>query len=337
MDPSTHTPADRVVDALERGVPAEATDALETARAAPAEERKETLRALRTLAEDRPATVAAVGSSLVPFLRDEERSVRLTTAKLFVALAEATPESVVPVVPSLADRLADPDEFYYVRARSAEALGYVALERPTAVDDPEILADLRVGLSFDEPEVTEKLAKALECVALGDPARLRHQVSSLAAHLDDEDALVRYHLVTALVAIGCERPARLADATDALRERLRDESPYVRGRAAEGLAVLARADATAVPTVDLDGVESAGDDPPSFLTDRVRLARHVLQGEDPLGDVPEGVGTLDSVRSGTASVVEEMTSPDGDGTCPHCGLALPAEGPPFCPRCGAPP
>ena len=37
-----------------------------------------------------------------------------------------------------------------MRARSAEALGYVALEHPDAVDDPEILADFRIGLSFDD-------------------------------------------------------------------------------------------------------------------------------------------------------------------------------------------
>jgi hypothetical protein len=139
------------------------------------------------------------------------------------------------------------------------------------------------------------------------------------------------------VAIGCTRPERLADVTDALRERLRDESPYVRGRAAEGLAVLARSDAATVPTVDLDGVESVGDEPPSFLTDRVRLARRVLQAGDEPDDAPEGVGTLDSLRNGTADVVDEMTSPDGDGACPHCGLVLPVDGPPFCPRCGAPP
>jgi HEAT repeat protein len=72
-------------------------------------------------------------------LKDDERSVRLTTAKLFVAAAEADPDAVVPMVPALADRLADDEEFYYVRARSAEALGYVALEHPDIVASPEML------------------------------------------------------------------------------------------------------------------------------------------------------------------------------------------------------
>jgi HEAT repeat protein len=61
------------------------------------------------------------------------------------------------------------DEFYYVRARCAEALGYIAVETPEAVTDPDILADLRIGLAFDEPEGKEKLAKALAHVALGGP------------------------------------------------------------------------------------------------------------------------------------------------------------------------
>jgi len=33
---------------------------------------------------------------------------------------------------------------------------------------------------------------------------------------------------------------------------------------------------------------------------------------------------------------ESMTTPDADGECPHCGLELPKQGPPMCPRCGAP-
>jgi HEAT repeat protein len=160
------------------------------------------------------------------FLDDAERAVRLTTAKLFVALAEEEPDAVVQVVPSLANRLANGEEFYYVRARCAEALGYVALEHPEVVSDPEILADFRIGLSFDEPEVKEKLAKALEYVALADPSRLRHQVPSLAEHLDDEDELVRYHPCTTLVAVGSEHPAKLVEAQVALGERLDDENPY---------------------------------------------------------------------------------------------------------------
>jgi hypothetical protein len=99
-----------------------------------------------------------------------------------------------------------------------------------------MLADLRIGLSFDEPEVKEKLSKTLEHVALGDPERLAHHVSTLAEHLDDEDELVRYHLCTALMIVGCESPETLTEVSNALDARLDDENVYVRGRAVEALA-----------------------------------------------------------------------------------------------------
>jgi hypothetical protein len=322
---------------LERDARDEALGHLESVQSATTEDRKAAMRSLRTVAEDRPGLVGAVCSALTSFLGDEERSVRLTTAKLFVTLAEATPNAVVPAVPSLADRLGDEGEFYYVRARCAEALGYVALERPGEVSDPATLAELRVGLSFDEPEVREKLAKALECVALGDPSRLRHQIASLTDHLDDDRELVRYHLCTALVVVGCDHPERLSEAEAAFRARLSDEaeSPYVRGRAAEGLALLVRSGTDVEPVSDLDPDALEDDEVPQFLTDRVRLLRR-LQTDEGTVEMPDGVGSVESVRAGTARVAEEITSPDGDGDCPNCGLALPSDGPPMCPRCGAP-
>ena len=175
----------------------------------PVETRKACVQSLRSTVDDGDPPLALDSASLArilpafePLLTDEERSVRLTTAKLFVAVAESNATAVVPLVSALADRLADDEEFYYVRARSAEALGYVALDHPETVTSPEMLADLTIELSFDKPEVKEKLAKALEHVALGNPGRLTHHVSTLADHLNDEDELVRYHLSTALVEIG---------------------------------------------------------------------------------------------------------------------------------------
>ncbi|KOX96581.1 HEAT repeat domain-containing protein [Halorubrum tropicale] len=299
-----------------------------------ADTRKRALRAVGDAVDDGTRLDGAAVGSLTSFLTDDDRAVRLTAAKLFVALARTAPEAVTPAVDSLGERLADDAEFYYVRARCAEALGYVAVESPEAVADPATLADLRVGLEFDEPEVKEKLAKALAHVALGDPSRLRHHVDSLAEHLDAGDELVRYHLCTALVAIGCEHPDRLTAAEAALGERLRDESPYVRGRAAEALGLLAgteppkeRADAgEALDEVDADAA-------PSFLLDRAEFCRRRLA--DPASDPVSGVGTVESVREGTADAVAAMTVPD-DGVCPHCGLDFADGGPPMCPRCGTP-
>jgi HEAT repeat protein len=331
MDESSpSTSAAELVALLERNARDEAIDRLAAVRRADLDDRKATIRSVRNLVDDHPAAVGEVAPALEPFLADEDRSVRLSTAKVFVALAAATPRAVVPVVPTLADRLADDGEFYYVRARSAEALGYVALDHPEAVDDPEILADLRIGLSFAEPEVKPTLAKAIECVALGNPDRLRHQVASLAEHLDDDDELVRYHLCTALVAVASEHPARVTEVRDALDGRLTDDDPYVRGRAAEILGVLARSEATE-EAPSIDDIEPCDGDAGRFLAERVRFARGGTTRRD-----HSDVGTIASIRRGTDEVVAAITSPDGDGACPNCGLALPEDGPAMCPRCGSP-
>ncbi|WP_435147124.1 HEAT repeat domain-containing protein [Halobaculum sp. P14] len=234
-EPDQPPTPDRLTSLLEERDHQETVACLDRLGAADAETRKRALRAVRNVAEEPPGSFDGLARPLSTFLTDEDRAIRLTTAKLFVTLAQSEPAAVLPAVDALAGRLADDEEFYYVRARSAEALGYVAVDSPEEVTDPETLADLRIGLEFDEPEVKEKLAKALAHVALGDPRRLRHRVNSLAEHLDDENELVRYHLCTALVVVGCEYPDKLAEAAETLQERLGDENPYVQGRAAEAL------------------------------------------------------------------------------------------------------
>lgn len=333
-EPDQPPTPDRLTALLEEGNHQETVTWLDQVGAADAETRKRSLRAVRDAAEDLPLSFEELADPLSTFLTDDDRAVRLTTAKLFVTLAQSEPAAVLPIVDALADRLADDEEFYYVRARSAEALGYVAVDSPEEVTDPETLADLRIGLEFDEPEVKEKLAKALSYVALGDPSRLRHQVGSLAEHLDDENELVRYHLCTALVVVGCEYPEKLSGAAEPLRERLGDENPYVQGRAAEALGLLAASETAAGSEFDLDGVTATHEDPSTFLTDRLSFCNRQLVG-DKSNDAPEGVGTIESIRDGTDAVVEEMNTPDGEA-CPHCGLDLPESGPPMCPRCGAP-
>ncbi|MDS0279754.1 HEAT repeat domain-containing protein [Halomicroarcula sp. S1AR25-4] len=333
-DPDQPPAPDHLPELLNEGAHEVAVGCLDRLGAADAETRKRALRAVRAVAAGPSRSFEELVGPLSTFLTDEDRAVRLTTAKLFVALAQSEPATVLLVGDALAERVADDEEFYYVRARCAEALGYVAVDSPAEVTDPGTLADLRIGLSFDEPEVKEKLAKALAYVALGDPDRLRHQVDSLAEHLNDENKLVRYHLCTALVVVGCAHPAKLADAEDMLRERLTDESPYVRGRAAEALGVLTASGVEIESTPALDDTDAEGGETPPFLTDRVRFCRRRVADEYSESP-PAGVGTIESIREGTDAVVEEMLSPDGGG-CPHCGLALPEGGPPMCPRCGVP-
>jgi HEAT repeat protein len=333
-EPEQPPTPDRLTFLLKDGNHEETVACLDRLGAADAETRKRSLRAVRDIAEQPSRSFDGLSDPLSKFLTDENRAVRLTTAKLFVTLAQSEPTAVLPVVDTLADRLADDEEFYYVRARSAEALGYVAVDSPDEVTDPETLADLRIGLEFDEPEVKEKLAKTLAYVALGDPSRLRHQVSSLAEHLDDDTELVRYHLCTALGVVGCEYPEKLSGAAEPLRERLGDENPYVQGRAAEALGLLAASGTGVGSAFDPDGTAAIHEDPPTFLTDRLSFCRRQLAGDQSAG-TPERVGTIRSIRDGTDAVVEEMNAPDGEA-CPHCGLDLPESGPPMCPRCGAP-
>lgn len=351
MDESAHPPPiDDVVDQLRAQATGDASTSLQQYEAASSETRKRLIQRLRTLADDDPDTLTAVVSGLTPFLTDDVRAIRLTTAKLLVSVAKADPEAVVPLISALADRLADDDEFYYVRARSAEALGYVALERPDDVSSPEVVADLCLGLSFDEPEVKEKLAKALEYISVGDPTRLRHRVSTLADHLDDEDELVRYHLSTAVVAVGCASPERLTSAREALVERLHDENDVVRGRAFETIGLLARVDPDVVAFDErsTERLEPPDESDTSFVAERVRFALDAL-GVSDTPDTPNTsdapfvsleatgeVGTIDSVRETTSEAVEAIRSPGDGQQCPHCKLELPEQGPPLCPRCGGP-
>lgn len=329
-------PPDRAIDLVYEDS-ADTATGVERLLQEPEADRKEAVQSLRSIAEDDPAAVAAVCAAFAPLLQDDERAVRLATAKLFVTLAKADPAAVEPLVPSFADRLADQEEFYYVRARAAEVLGYVARECPDAVASPDVVADLRIGLSFDEPEVKEKLAKGLEGVALGDPKRLEKQAPGLADHLSDENDLVRYHLTTTLAAVACASPAALAGVSETLADRLDDDAAHVRGRAAEALGLLARADGgrDALPESALrERLESDPGEP--FVADRVQFALDALRtGGDP-GAVPDGVGSLAGLRATTEAAADAVVTPDAEGECPHCGLALPGAGPPMCPRCGSP-
>jgi HEAT repeat protein len=313
----------RLTNLLDKGDSEEVSACLDRLSGADTDTRKRAIQSVRDLAEERPTVCRGLATLLSTFLTDDDRAVRLTTAKLFVTLARSVPGAVVDAVDALAARLADDDEFYYVRARCAEALGYLALDHPDAVSDPELLAEFRVGLQFEEAEVKEKLAKALEYVALGDPGRLQHQVGRLADHLDDESELVRYHLTTVFIVVGCAHPDRLAEVRTQLEARLDDPNPYVRGRAAEAIGVAPDRGELAA---ELQRLRESDE---SFVADRARFA---VSGDS----ADESLGTREGVRETTERALEAITTPETDGECRHCGCALPAGGPPTCPRCGAP-
>ena len=120
-DPS---PIDRVIELLEENASEEASTCLEAIQTHSVDDRKTTIQSLQSVAADCPAMVGALCPALTTFLEDEDRSVRLSTAKLIVAVAEADAASVEPVVDALADPLADDEEFYYVRAAEPYADGF---------------------------------------------------------------------------------------------------------------------------------------------------------------------------------------------------------------------
>jgi hypothetical protein len=82
--------------------------------------------------------------------------------------------------------------------------------------------------------------------------------------------------------------------------------------------------------------EDVCEDEGVFARDRAMFAlASMVDGNTDTG-IPDEIGILDGMRQTTGDALEAITTPDDDGECRHCGLALPEGGPPMCPRCGAP-
>lgn len=94
---------------------------LDWLEAAKMETRKRILRTGREGAGEHPRSVEALGDRLSAFLTDQDRAVRLPTAKLFVTLARSDPTAVLSAVDAIAERLADDEAFYHVRGRPDHA------------------------------------------------------------------------------------------------------------------------------------------------------------------------------------------------------------------------
>ena len=84
-----------------------------------------------------------------------------------------------------------------------------------------------------------------------------------------------------------------------------------------------------------DEFPQPNNDEEPFVAERARfaLADDGLGGDERI-ETDERIGTVAAIRETTDEIVAEITTPDGE--CPHCGLALSEDGPPMCPRCGAP-
>lgn len=313
---------DALADSDEDALAALATDLAD----APTETQKACATAFRDAVDESTDRGEAALPAVEPLLDSGDRAVRLTAVKGCATLAAARPSAVDPLVSTLTDLL--DDDFYYVRGRAAETLGYVALADPDAIDRATVVARLLNALSLDRPEIRQHVAAAVARIALGDPGALRSVVGEFDAHLDDGDELVRYHLTTAVVAVATEYPTYCRSLAGPLRDRLDDDQSYVRGRAAEALGLVA--------PVDSEVVAAAADrlreltDGSEFVADRARFA--LADGTSP----PDGVADRTAIAEGTPAIVDDITGPPEDAGCPHCGETLGGVEPPFCPACGAP-
>lgn len=110
-EPNQPPTPDHLSELLREGTHEVTVACIERLGAADTDTRKRALRALRDVAAERPRSVEDLIDPLSTFLTDEDRAVRLTTAKLFVTLAQSEPSIVLPAVDVLADRLADEDEW----------------------------------------------------------------------------------------------------------------------------------------------------------------------------------------------------------------------------------
>jgi hypothetical protein len=283
---------------------------------------------LRTVADDDPAALSALQPAVEVLLTAEDRSVRLTVTKAVGEFAAADPDGAASLVPALTERL--DDEFYFVRGRAAEALGHVARHEPDAIETATVVARLLNALSLDRAETRQHVAGALANVALGDPRALRTVTDDVADALADDDPLVRYHLSTALVAVAAAHPSYCKAVTEAVAAQLDDDCVYVRGRAAELLGLVAASDDAAV-TDNEEALDACANDV-AFVAERARFA---LGGSDRKVDAPDSVADLAAIADATADIVDDITTPDGEG-CPHCGESVGGGAPPFCPACGAP-
>lgn len=111
MDRSKQVPTiDRLTTLVTNGEHDAAVECLGQFESAAIDRRKAAIRSLRSIAETDPTRIGGLVPALVPFLEDDQRSVRLTAGKLLVAVARVEPAAVRPAIDAVASRLADEEE-----------------------------------------------------------------------------------------------------------------------------------------------------------------------------------------------------------------------------------
>jgi hypothetical protein len=101
----------------------------------------------------------------------------------------------------------------------------------------EMVADLCIGVEFNQSAVKEILAKTLIYVAFGDPSRLRYQRASLTEHFDDKKNSSSITSVQRWWLLDGSLQRSKPKAVELLQGRLGDANPYE--VAAELLGLLA--------------------------------------------------------------------------------------------------
>lgn len=304
---------ERLEEALETGdFPPGLVDDVSDAKP---EDRKHCARVLRDESDTGVGAVPVIDT----LLSDPERSVRLTAVKAVVDIASESPGAVKPLAEKLDDLLYD--EFYFVRGRSAEAVGYIVHEYPDAEGIPSTVGiTLFDALSLDESEVRRKVAKAISMVACSRPEDVLPNAKEVFDHADDDDAVVRYHLLTTLVALALRSPSEMEPHASDVEPFLEDENPYVRGRAVEFLGLV---DPDVLGDLESREYEHRTDEAEEFESLRVEWA------------FDDDGNLVESLHAETDEKVRGVEREASDATlCPNCGEPVPDT--PTCPRCGAP-
>lgn len=282
-------------------------------------DRRERVEELVRLGRADPAALADHVSELEGYLGADSAYVRRRTARAVVLLAEANPESVVPLVDRLAEGLSDEA----VRANAADALGSVAEADPGAVMDT--LAALVAALDGGD-DVRVPASGALAALASNDAESLTQPgiLDRLFRLLSDERPAVRSNAAAALSEIAAADAGAVCEGADDLRARLDDNAATVRRDVAVALGTAASACPAAVVAAVPDFVALLEDPDESVRAGAAFALSHSTQAE---GSRQQTVDVLlDAVDNDVASVRQHATfalaslaSEDPDAVRPAVG------------------
>jgi len=168
-------------------------------------------------------------AAVLPFLQDENVSVRYSAARALSPIASSDPQTNS----SLRRRLADGES--HVRSAAVRALAQIA------PSDTQTISALLDRIADEAPAARSLAASALARIAPSDP----QTISALLDLLADEDRWVRYGAINDLTQVAPSDPQTISS----LRDRLADDNWLVRSAAARALAQIAPSDAQPISSL----------------------------------------------------------------------------------------